>query len=110
MEYRYVYCTGSSGPLDFSSRLLKIDVDEASTKVWLQSECYPGEAVFIPEPKAIAEDDGIVLSAVLDSKAGNSFLLILDAGSFEEIARAEVPHHIPFGLHDQYFEAPTLRE
>ena len=24
-------------------------------------------------------------------------------GSFEEIARAEAPHHIPFGFHGQYF-------
>jgi len=28
---------------------------------------------------------------------------VLDAGSFEEIARAEAPHHIPFGFHSQYF-------
>ena len=29
--------------------------------------------------------------------------LVLDAGSFEEIARADAPHHIPFGFHGQYF-------
>ena len=34
---------------------------------------------------------------------GRSFLLVLDAGSFEEVARAEAPHHIPFGFHGQYF-------
>jgi carotenoid cleavage dioxygenase-like enzyme len=29
--------------------------------------------------------------------------VVLDAQSFEEVARAEAPHHIPFGFHGQYF-------
>ena len=49
-----------------------------------------------------AEDGGVVLSVVLDATAGRSFLLVLDAGSFEELARADAPHHIPFGFHGQY--------
>jgi beta,beta-carotene 9',10'-dioxygenase len=59
--------------------------------------------VFVRRPDGSAEDDGVVLSVVLDSSAGRSFLLVLDAGSFEELARAEAPHHIPFGFHGQYF-------
>ena len=45
----------------------------------------------------------MILSVVLDANAGRSFLLVLDAGSFEELARAEAPHHIPFGFHGQFF-------
>jgi carotenoid cleavage dioxygenase-like enzyme len=45
----------------------------------------------------------VVLSVVLDAAAGTSFLLVLDAISFGEVARARVPHHIPFGFHGQYF-------
>lgn len=44
--------------------------------------------------------DGVVSYA----KRSNSFLLVLDASSFTEMARAEVPHHIPFGFHGQFFE------
>ena len=40
---------------------------------------------------------------VLDAKKGGSFLLALDAASFAELARAEVPHAIPFGFHGQFF-------
>ena len=54
-------------------------------------------------PGADAEDAGVVLSVVLDANAERSFLLVLDAGSFEELARAEAPHHIPFGFHGQFF-------
>ena len=45
----------------------------------------------------------MILSVVLDTNAERSFLLILDAGTFEEVARAEAPHHIPFGFHGQFF-------
>jgi carotenoid cleavage dioxygenase-like enzyme len=47
----------------------------------------------------------VVLSVVLDADAGSSFLLMLDAATFEEIARAEAPHHVPFGFHGQFFSA-----
>lgn len=49
------------------------------------------------------EDDGIITSVVLDIKAGRSFLLILDAKTFQEIGQAHLPHHIPFGIHGNYF-------
>ncbi|MDX6633294.1 MAG: hypothetical protein QOG26_1299, partial [Solirubrobacterales bacterium] len=50
-------------------------------------------------------DDGVILSAVLDAESRRSFLLVLDAASFEELGRTEVPHAIPFGFHGQYFGA-----
>lgn len=48
------------------------------------------------------EDDGVLLSVVLDGGTGTSFLFVLNASSLEELARAEVPNHIPFGFHGQY--------
>jgi carotenoid cleavage dioxygenase-like enzyme len=40
---------------------------------------------------------------VLDATAGTSFLLVLDAGDLTELARARVPHAVPFGFHGNYF-------
>jgi carotenoid cleavage dioxygenase-like enzyme len=57
----------------------------------------------VPHPEGAAEDDGLVLSVVLDPDAERSFLLVLDAASFEERVRATVPHAIPFGFHGQFF-------
>jgi beta,beta-carotene 9',10'-dioxygenase len=100
-DYAYAYFAGAdTGWLD---RLVKVDLRDGSRSEWRAEGCYPGEPVFVREPGAEAEDAGVVLSVVLDVKAGRSFLLVLDAGSFEEIARAEAPHHIPFGFHGQYF-------
>ena len=58
--------------------------------------------MFVAEPGADAEDAGALLSIVLDGERETSFLLVLDAATLEERARAEVPHHIPFGFHGQY--------
>lgn len=102
-NYRFVYATGSdkNNPDNFLDRLVKIDIQDRTSKSWKEEECYPGEPVFIPSPNATKEDEGII-SVVLNAQKGNSFLLILDAISFVEIARAEVPHHIPFGFHGQF--------
>ena len=64
---------------------------------------YPGEPVFVPAPNATAEDDGVLLSVVLDIANDVSFLLVLDAATLEEKARAEAPHAIPFHFHGNYF-------
>jgi beta,beta-carotene 9',10'-dioxygenase len=84
--------------------LSKYIVKTRNSNVWTEKGCHPGELIFVSRPDRVQEeDDGVILSVVLDSNKGNSFLLVLDAKSFEEIARAEVPNHIPFGFHGQYY-------
>ncbi|HTC71362.1 MAG TPA: carotenoid oxygenase family protein [Solirubrobacteraceae bacterium] len=99
--YRYVWGVGS-GPGGWLERIVRVDTFEHSTRAWEQPGCYPGEPVFVARPGAEDEDDGVLLSVVLDAHAGNSFLLVLNAGDLGELARAETPHHIPFGFHGQF--------
>ena len=56
-----------------------------------------------PSPGPYEEGEGVLLSVVFDARRGISFLLVLDAHSLAEIARAECPHHIPFSFHGNYF-------
>ena len=85
-------------------RLVKVDVRDGSALRVARRRLLPGRAGLRARARdATAEDAGVVLSVVLDANAGRSFLLVLDAGSFEELARAEAPHHIPFGFHGQFF-------
>ena len=51
------------------------------------------------------EDAGVLLSVVLNAETERSFLLVLDAATLEELARAEAPHAIPFGFHGQFARA-----
>lgn len=106
-DQRYVYGVGLSGERGFYDRLVKIDTGAAdgsgrSTKIWSEPGCYPGEGVFAGRPGREREDDGVVLSVVLDSERGTSFLLVLDAEGFTEIARAELPHPVLLGYHGRY--------
>jgi carotenoid cleavage dioxygenase-like enzyme len=99
--YRYVWGVGN-GSSGWLERVVKVDTAEHTTLSWSQPGCYPGEPVFVARPEAEDEDDGVLLSVVLDAGAGTSFLLVLDASDLSELARAEAPHHIPFGFHGQF--------
>lgn len=99
--YRYVWGTGVAGA-GYLDRIVAADLESRTTRVWHEDACYPGEPVFVAEPGGEAENAGALLSVVLDAEAGTSFLLVLDAATLEERARARVPHHIPFGFHGQF--------
>ena len=99
--YRYVWGNGS-GPGGWLEEIVKVDTHERRSISWSEPSCYAGEPVFVAEPGAEAEDAGILLSVVLDARAERSFLLVLGAARLNELARAEVPHHIPFGFHGQF--------
>lgn len=106
--YRYAYGLGHSPrSLRAMNRLVKLNVEAGTHDTWYEKGCFPSEAIFVPRPGATAEDDGAVLSAVLDGKTGRSFMLVLDGRSFLELGRAQVPHHIPSDFHGQFF--PDLR-
>jgi beta,beta-carotene 9',10'-dioxygenase len=101
---RYVYGVSVRGDRGFYDRLVKIDIETRTTLAWHEADCYPGEGVFVGRPGRDAEDDGVVLSVVLDAAQGTSFLLVLDAASFTEIARAELPHPVLLGYHGQFYD------
>jgi beta,beta-carotene 9',10'-dioxygenase len=102
-QFAYGASTSRQTPGAFLNQLVKVDVARGESMTWFREGCYPGEPVFVAGPQAKDEDEGAVLSVVLDAERGNSFLLVLDAQSFGEVARAEVPQHIPFGFHGQFF-------
>jgi carotenoid cleavage dioxygenase-like enzyme len=101
-RYRYVWGVGRRTTGGFLDSVVKIDVERGQAQTWWQEHCFPGEPVFVPAPGRTAEGEGVLLSVVLDALRGRSFLLVLDAQTLEEAARAECPHLIPFGLHGSY--------
>jgi beta,beta-carotene 9',10'-dioxygenase len=109
-HYRYAYGGGAEGPAvspepaRWLDRIVKADVEDRKRWVWHEEGSYPGEPVFVAAPDGEDEDDGVLLSVVLSTERQTSYLLVLDAHDLSELARAEVPHHIPFGFHGQYFD------
>jgi beta,beta-carotene 9',10'-dioxygenase len=110
-EYRYVYGCGiaSSRPNEFYNQLVKIDMQTGKQITWHLPGFYPGEAVFVPGPDRKDEDDGILLSVVLDASNNHSFLLLLDAKTLQERARAELPHAVLFGYHGFFLNQQQLQ-
>ena len=107
--YTYVYAYGKKhSPMYVADVLFKINVTDGIALEWHEPHCYPGEPVFVAAPRKKSEDDGVVLSVVLDVQKGTSFLLVLDALTFKERARAWVPHHIPFGIHGLFLAQRCL--
>ena len=104
-SYRYVYGASYHPDKsdDFINAIVKVDIEKGQDTLWHETATYPGEPVFVASPDATTEDEGVILSVVLDAATATSFLLVLDAESFSEIGRASVPHHVPFGFHGQYF-------
>ena len=101
--YRYVWGTGVQVRSDFLDSIVKLDIGTGDAARWYEEGLYPGEPVFVPAPRAKAEDGGVLLSIVLDIEKDVSFLLVLDAATLQEQARAEAPHAIPFHFHGNYF-------
>ncbi|XP_077397556.1 beta-carotene oxygenase 2b isoform X2 [Festucalex cinctus] len=99
--YRYFYGCGFRHLV--GDTLIKMDLQNKHMKVWEQPGLYPSEPVFIPSPEATEEDDGVILSVVITpNKDKSTFLLALDATTFEELGRAEVPVNIPYGFHGTF--------
>lgn len=102
---RYVYGISAGENSDFWDALVKIDVQTGDHRIWNEDGCYPGEPVVVAAPEGEDEDDGVLLSVVLDGHDGSSFLLVLDAGTLEEVARATGAPPVPFGFHGNFYGA-----
>lgn len=75
--------------------------------------CFTEEIVFVPRPGApdpaddpSAETDGVLLAMVFDASTRTSSLYVLDAADVAAgpIARVQLDHHVPHGLHGDWTE------
>jgi carotenoid cleavage dioxygenase-like enzyme len=65
------------------------------------SDRYGGEAVFVPRPNSVKEDDGWLLTFVYDSAKKTSELIVVNAQDLtdEPLARILLTQRIPYGFH-----------
>lgn len=102
--YRYVYLVAA--PPDKTrwvvQTITKLDLATGTTDVWNAAPYgFPSEALFVPRPDGMAEDDGWLLSLVYDGEQHRSSVVILDARDLAQgpIARLQMKHHLPHGFH-----------
>lgn len=61
-----------------------------------------GEPIFVPNPQGSNEDDGVLLSVVLDRLKGTSYLLVPNAMTLSGIGRTSMGIPFPFGFHGMH--------
>lgn len=106
--HRYVYGVCFDNDVSLEHGLIKIDTEKGSHLKWRKESQYASEPLFVPRPGATEEDDGVLLSVVLDLDSNTSYLLCLNAQDLKELAIAQLPRPIPFGMHGQFFDAQEL--
>ncbi|KAI8477998.1 hypothetical protein Bbelb_442630 [Branchiostoma belcheri] len=74
---RYCYVYGSV--TSFHSNNPKNVCLPHNDTLWSRPNHYASEPSFVPDPNGTEEDDGVILSSVLDGDRGLNYLLILDA-------------------------------
>ncbi|XP_038268471.1 retinoid isomerohydrolase [Dermochelys coriacea] len=103
--YTYTYGLGLNHFVP--DRLCKLNVKTKETWVWQEPDSYPSEPIFVSHPDALEEDDGVVLSVIVNPGAGQkpAYLLILNAKDMSEVARAEVEMNIPVTFHGMFIRS-----
>ncbi|CCC05313.1 hypothetical protein SMACR_08627 [Sordaria macrospora] len=99
-KHRYVYSLPFRGRSTVTDAIVKTDTETREVLFWDNPKGHtPGEAIFIPRPGGEEEDDGVLLSVVLDGEKGKSYLLCLNAKTMTEMGRAGVDFAIALGFH-----------
>lgn len=110
-RYCYFYAMGQrDGEPATNMRLSKVDLcgrdalkGEATATSWWRMAHYPSEPIFVPRPDATAEDDGVLLTSVLDGERQQTYLLVLNATDMTTLATAYAPVISPYDVHGQFF-------
>lgn len=101
-RHRYVYGIADRAKSSFVDGIVKYDFDSRTALFWDRPGHTAGEPIFVADPSGRDEDDGVLLSVVLDGNKGTSYLLCLDARTMKEVARAEMDWAVGFGFHGTF--------
>ncbi|RAL05929.1 carotenoid oxygenase family protein [Aspergillus ibericus CBS 121593] len=101
-KHRYTYSVADRGESTLFDSIMKLDNETQETLIWAHHAQSPGEPIFVANPDGLEEDDGVLLSVVLDGLTGKSYLLCLDARDLAELGRARVNGPVAFGFHGQH--------
>jgi torulene dioxygenase len=101
-RHRYSYGCPDRLKSSFMDGIVKFDNITQQSIFWEVEGHTPGEPIFVADPDGTAEDDGVLLTVVLDGRAEKSYLLVLRAQDLNEMGRAEMDGPMSFGFHGAY--------
>ena len=101
--YTFAYGTGHRQIGDWWNSLVKVNVRTGATVQWFEEHVWPSQPVMVQSPRATREDDGVVVALMSHGLRNQSFVLVLNATTMTEIARAWIPVALPYTSHG-FFE------
>jgi carotenoid cleavage dioxygenase len=106
-RFGYAPAVGTdAGDIDLTGALLKHDLVAGRSEARSFGPTHrAGEFVFVPSAPDAAEDDGALMGFVHDDLSDRTDLVVLDAGTLEDVARVHVPARIPYGFHGNWIPA-----
>jgi len=108
--YRYAWSTTARPGWFLFDGFVKHDlVTGESRSLKLPEGRYASEAPFAARPGAIDEDDGWLVSFIIDENTGTSECLVVDARTMEAACRVALPHKISSGTHSVWAGRGELR-
>jgi carotenoid cleavage dioxygenase len=104
-KHRYIYSVTSKPGWFLFTGFYKHDLETGETEeIHLETGRYASEAPFAPRINAKSEDDGYLVSFIIDENTGTSECILIDALRFSEgpVCRIKLPHKISSGTHSTW--------
>ncbi|KAH9869962.1 hypothetical protein J1614_006883 [Plenodomus biglobosus] len=101
-RHRFSYGCADRLKSSFMDGIVKFDNVSQTSIFWEEEGHTPGEPIFVADPEGKEEDDGVVLTVVLDGFVERSYLLVLRAKDLKELGRAEMRGPMGFGFHGAF--------
>ncbi len=109
--YRYAYSTTTKPGWFLFDGFVKHDLDTGeSWSLPLSEGRYASEAPFVPRIGAKDEDDGYLVSFIIDETAGTSECILVDCKRFSDgpVVRIALPHKICSGTHSVWADRELI--
>ena len=104
IPYCYAYLVVSNKDMMAAAGLIKLDLCKEESIGWEEKNKFPVEPIFVAQPGSNEEDDGVLMSPVLDSTDNSTSLYIWSAKNLEVLAIVETPVTVPYTLHGLWFD------
>ena len=109
---RYIWSTTTRPGWFLFNGYVRHDTQTGEEQVFeLPEGVYASESPMVPRKGAASEDDGYLVTFLIDENSGTSQLAILDASDVTKgpICRALLPHKISSGVHSTWVEHSQLK-
>lgn len=111
-KYRYVYSTVAKPGWFLFQGFVKHDLETGEgIELMLEPGRYASEAPFAPRIGATEEDDGYLVSFIIDENRGTSECILIDAKRFADgpVCRIALPHKMSSGTHAHWVDRESLK-